>query len=190
MTRTFRTVAGATLSLMLAAFGMLFVNAGAAQAAPDSCYPIDSADCPADLALSDATVPQGGTVTVTATGLDPGTSASGEVRSRPISAGTQIVGPAGSATFSVDLPENFPTGQHRFIVRGTADGTVITMVTFFTVVDDAAGSGAGDDGADAGGLPATGSEDNLAPLAGLGVALLAAGGLVLYVGRRRTQLAA
>ena len=77
-------------------------------------------------------------------------------------AGTKTVGPDGSVSFSVRLPDNFETGEHRFEVRGIAEGSSIMVFSTFTVVADEAGAGGADDGA-AGGLPAS-SPLNWSPL--------------------------
>lgn len=187
MARTHRTVASAILSLIVAALGIVLFSSSSAQAAPGDCYPVDNPDCPADVAISDTVVPQGGVVSITATGFDAGTPATGVVRSEPIPAGTKTVAPDGSVSFSVELPENFEPGQHRFEVRGIAEGSSIMVFSTFTVVADEAGAGGADDGA-AGGLPATGSDSNLTTMAGIGIGFLALGGLAVYFGRRRAEV--
>lgn len=170
-------------TLLAAGFGLaVLVGAAGGQAGAQTdprCYPVVTADCPAGATISDTTAVPGQSLTVTATGLDPGTSASAVAQSTPISLGTKTVAANGSVSFTFTVPADFEPGAHSVTITGTKAGAPTTLTVNFTVVGQAA---AGSD------LVRTGSDSSV-PMTQIGIALLAAGGAAVYVAKRKRPVA-
>lgn len=137
---------------------------------PSSTLPATGADW-ADWALSNGgTVEQGGTLTVTLSGLTPGQQVSATLFSDPIVVtGIPAANAAGSVTFAVKIPSNLELGAHRLVIS-SAGLTDITIPV--TVVRPGA-------------LAATGAELPWGLALG-GAFLLVAGGLAFALRRRRS----
>ena len=71
------------------------------------------------LTLSSASVIQGGSVTVTVVGLDPGERVRFELRSDPIMLGTAVADSQGVVRASVTIPRTAPTGTHTVVAVAT-----------------------------------------------------------------------
>lgn len=127
----------------------------------------------------------GQTITVTATGFEPGSPVTFTLFSAPIDLGTVNADASGVASASYALPSNFPLGAHTVQAAGTApDGSPLTLSTTINVVP--AGS-TGTSPGRSGSLPRTGSDStNLLRGAAL---LIAAGGAVVLVTRKRSARA-
>ncbi|WP_295836595.1 LPXTG cell wall anchor domain-containing protein, partial [uncultured Microbacterium sp.] len=119
-------------------------------------------------------VAQGGSYTVTVTGLTPGEQISAILRSTPLTiTGIPAADAAGKVTFRVTVPADFATGAHTLTIT-RADGTTLTPLTLEVVA--------------ASSLATTGGAVSFAALlAGAGAVL--AGAVMLVVRRRRRERA-
>jgi hypothetical protein len=87
---------------------------------------------------------------------------------------------------SATIPANTSLGAHTIIARCTgSDGAPLTLTAAINVV---AADGSGGSGT-AGGLPRTGDDTSL-PLARIGLALAAAGGVITAVAAKRRKATA
>lgn len=143
--------------------------------------------------LSRDTVVQGGKVTVTTQGWEPGSTVQVWLRSDPLLVGSGIADAAGSAQIDITVPVDFPVGAHTVVMAGVSLGGVAAEVAAgltVTSLGAAAGQVVAQGGLGAvaatsssGSLPKTGSDLTL-PLTATGFVLLVGGsGLVLW--RRR-----
>jgi len=116
--------------------GVLALAAGPVGA--QVCYPPGAQSC---LAVDDPTATPGQPLTITVSGLDPGTTASGVVDS-VLSLGTTTVNQQGQATFRFTVPSDFVLGQHSVRITGTAGGvTKVLGATFSVSAAGTAGTG-------------------------------------------------
>jgi len=169
------------VQLVVGAIVGVAVFAALGSAASAQCYP----NCVAALTIDDPTATPGQTLTATATGLDPFTSASGVVNSDPIALGSKQVASNGTVAFSFVVPADY-TGVHTVRVNGVSNGRAVTLTANFTVssVVPVATTVARSTP-----LARTG-DDSVVPLAQIGVGLLALGGAAGYVTRRRRRTTA
>lgn len=135
--------------------------------------------------VSDTTVFPGQTITITAGVFAPGSTVTDTFFSQPVELGTATANADGVATLEGTIPLNATPGTHTITASGVAaDGSPLEVSTTVTVLDDDDGVEApGGAGAAGGGLPITGSES--LPIARIGAALLAVGGGLLFITRRR-----
>jgi len=140
--------------------------------------------------VSDTTVVPGQPIVIQAGGFAPGTPVTFSIGG--IVLGTVTADAGGIATLEVDVPADLAPGTYTITATGVApDGSPLTVETTITVVADADDDGVadGDDGVGAGGvsvgggLPRTGSDS--VPLARVAAALVALGGGLLFITRRR-----
>ena len=117
--------------------------------------------------VSDSTVSSGDTVTVTATGCDPGTTVDFFLDGNPL--GSAVTDDSGTA--SADVVIDATDGTHQIT------NSCNTAVLSITVGQASAATGA---------LPRTGSDNSL-PLAKIAVVLIAAGGLLIVAARDRSK---
>ena len=167
-----RLITAAVIALVLAA-----APAGAQQ------YP------PAEnsLIISDTTPTPGQTISIEAKTFTPGTEVSVTLNSDPVLLGSPTANEGGVAGLSATIPSTVPLGSHTIVATGTgADGAPLTLTASITVVADGAGSGSG---SGSGSLPRTGDDSSL-PLARIGLALAAAGGVITAVAAKRRKAAA
>jgi len=123
--------------------GVLALAAGPVGA--QVCYPPGAQSClavQATIVIDDPTATPGQPLTITVSGLDPGTTASGVVDS-VLSLGTTTVNQQGQATFRFTVPSDFVLGQHSVRITGTAGGvTKVLGATFSVSAAGTAGTGA------------------------------------------------
>jgi len=147
-------------------------------ASAQTCYP----NCTAAITISATVVPPGAELTVTATGLDAGTTATGTLNSTPVALGSKTVSANGSVFFTFKVPLDF-TGQHSVTVQGISNGRPVTLSVSFRVVTAEAGGAVTRPGNT---LARTGS-DSAIPATSVGIALLGAGATAIYVSKRRRR---
>lgn len=130
--------------------------------------------------VSDTTPAPGEPLTVHFEGFDPNTSVSGQLNSAPVPLGTKTTSATGAVDFTFTVPTTFAPGEtHTVTATGTRGGQPLTLTASFTVAGQAA----------AGAVPTTGSSSSL-PLSRVGIALVAVGGIAVYLSRRRRLAAA
>jgi hypothetical protein len=135
------------------------------------------------LTISDTTPTPGQTVDITARTYQGDVTFT--MNSEPVVLGTAASDPSGVARLSATIPANAALGTHTLVATGTgADGAPLTLTLSFTVV-----AGDGTAGGAAGALPRTGDDSSL-PLARIGLALAAAGGVITAVAAKRRKTAA
>lgn len=149
----------------------------------------------ATLTLDKTTVQVGESVTATATGLKPGSSATFTFESTPVNLGTVTVDGAGVATITFNTP-NVTLGGHLVRVVGTSPQDQAVNLTANITVVGAGGTGSGVGGtgtgtgtAGGGTLPRTGS-DATSTILPIALGLITLGGLAVVLTRRRADAAA
>jgi LPXTG-motif cell wall-anchored protein len=145
------------------------------------------------LTVSDTTPAACQTIGIEGRTFAPGASVAVSLASRPADLGTAAAGPDGVFRFDATIPDDTPVGSHTITAAGQApDGSQLTLSVSIEVVDcDSTGTGSddGDDGADGGTLPNTGNDSSL-PLARIGLALAAIGGVITAVAAKRRKAVA
>jgi hypothetical protein len=137
------------------------------------------------LTVSDTTPTPGQTIDITARTFVAGSTVTVTLNSEPVLLGSPTSDPSGVARLSATIPASTPLGAHTIVAQGTAsDGTPLTLTASINVVA-AGGSGSGTGG----GLPRTGDDTSL-PLARIGLALAAAGGVITAVAAKRRKAVA
>lgn len=124
----------------------------------------------AGASVSDSTVSSGDTVTVTATGCEPGSTVSFLLDGSPLGSGVTDA----DGTASADVVIVASDGTHQ--ITNSCNDAVLT-ITVGAGAAAATGAGA---------LPRTGSDSSL-PLAKVAVVLIAAGGLLIVATRDRSK---
>lgn len=178
-----KTFMGKRMLVAIATVGL--VAAFAAAPAGGQEYPPDEDF----ITVDDTTVVVGQTITITSGTYVAGSAVSHTFASQPVDIGTATAGSDGVAVLTATVP-NVAPGAHTITATGEDDtGGTLSQSVAITVVaagDDAAdddeGVAAGARGA-AGALPRTG--DDSLPLLRVGAVLIAAGGLLLFLTRRR-----
>ncbi|QLD11509.1 choice-of-anchor I family protein [Microbacterium oleivorans] len=123
--------------------------------------------------LGSASVAQGGTLSVTVTGLEPGRQIAATLFSEPlVASGIPAADGAGRTAFSVAIPRDFATGAHRLVVTSGS----LTPIEVEVTVTAAAPAGT---------IAVTGGAVPLGFVIA-GVLALVAGGLLVAARRRRT----
>ena len=159
--------AGAVLAGLLVALFALTAPAGAQPYTGTS------------VSVSQNNVVCGTNLTGTGSGWTPGIPVSLTVQSTPVS--LPPVTPDGAGNFTVEFASPIEPGPHTLTATQVVDGATITRVTEFTCSE--ASSGTATPVTPAGALPFTGGDS--APIAQLGIALLAVGALVVLIVRKR-----
>ncbi len=187
MVKRLLLVAGLTVGLVLATS-----SAGAQQYPPGGFF----------LTLSDTTVVPGQTITATGA-LTPGaTSVSFAFFSDEEDVGSNTPDAAGNFTHSLTIPSNATVGSHTITATDSTGAEVSANVNVVGAGAGAAGAGTGAAGVGTGvgtgaagvgagatgGLAATGNDSSL-PLLRVGAVLLALGGLLVFLTRRRQESA-
>jgi LPXTG-motif cell wall-anchored protein len=145
---------------------------------------------PNQLAVSDTCVPAGAQVTLSASTFTPGSTVSFSVGEQQL--GTAVAADNGVATFVLTVPAG-TSGDAQVAATGEGTGGPLTVESVITVGDDecapapAPAAPAPSDDAGGGALPETGSESTV-PLFRIGLALAAAGGLLLALTAKRRRL--
>jgi alpha-L-fucosidase len=162
-----------TVAIAAAALLALAAPAQAQQYPPDTVF----------ITVSDTTVVPGQPIDISAGLFVPGSPVGFTFFSQPVNLGTATADGDGVATLSVNIPSDATPGTHTITAAGTGiDGAPLSVSTTVTVLADGA-AGAGPDGGATGGLPRTGSDPM--PIARIAAALLAVGGGLLFITRRR-----
>ena len=127
--------------------------------------------------LSDSTVPQGGSVTVTGGGFAPGEAVSVVLHSSATRLSTVTAAADGAVTATVRIPRTLAPGRHTLVLTGvTSTNTLTAAFTVPAAADRSSGLSVHN--------PAV-----IAP-AGAGLGLLIAGGLTVAGIRRRRRVPA
>ena len=176
----FRTAASGLSAAALAGLSVV-VLAGPASAAQPPCHVNRGGHYPPGLCrnasvTSNTQTPRaGGTITLSYTGLRPGTTVNITLDSNGVSLGSFTVGAGGNLSVSVRIPSGY-AGAHTIIATGTStSGSAIDFSLPITIRS----------AQQTGGLPFTGSNTAVEGAAGIG--LVAAGAAVVVLGRRRRQ---
>ena len=166
------------------------VALGSGPAMAQTCYPPTEGCAPTSsttpvtgptLALSDATVVAGQTITATVSGFQPQSSPIITIASVERQIGSLTVSASGSGSTSVTIPNDMSLGAHTVYARGTgSDGKTASASQGVTVV--AAGQGAGKGTGRGGSLARTGAVAVPTALIGFG---LVAGGVALKRSSKR-----
>jgi LPXTG-motif cell wall-anchored protein len=167
------------------AAGLALASSAPAGAQEDDGYPPDVFF----LTVSDATPFPGQTITASGAMTPGSTSISFTFFSQPVGLGSTTPNPDGTFSSSVTIPSDATLGDHTL---SATDSTGLTLSVALDVVapgdaaDDDEGVTAAAPGAAgaAGALPRTGDDTSL-PLLRVGAVLVAAGGLLLFLTRRR-----
>ena len=126
------------------------------------------------LTANPSTVPAGGRTTLTARTFKAGTTVRFTRFSDPVVLGSAVADASGVAVLDATIPADTTAGSHRIEATGTGSTNVsLTVATDILVTRP--GSSA---------IPQTGSNDTV-PLATTGAVILAVGGLLVLVARRR-----
>jgi hypothetical protein len=128
--------------------------------------------------ISTTVVPPGGTFTVTVAGYLPGETILFVIHSTPVQLAAVNANASGSATATLTIPSNIPTGSHTITATGATSGHV---VSFAVQVQQATAAGGGP------GLSNTGvATVALGTVAGI---FLIGGIAFTFAGRRRNNAA-
>lgn len=166
------------------------VTALLALAAPAHGQPYPPA--PLFTTVSDSTVVRGQVIDITAGTFMAGTNVTFTFTSEPVTLGSDAADADGVAAISAAIPADARLGSHTISASGTGtDGSPLTLSTTVTVVSAEAAAAEAVAGARpvtvSGALPRTG--DSSLPLARVGAALLAVGGGLVFITRRRRAAA-
>jgi LPXTG-motif cell wall-anchored protein len=138
------------------------------------------------LACSDTTPTAGQTISVEAMTFAGGAAVSFTLAPDNVVIASATADAGGVVTTEVTIPAGTPPGEHTLTASGGApDGSTLRLTCALTVV----GADGADDGAEpSGALPRTGDDSSL-PLAKLGLALAAIGGVITAVAAKRRKAA-
>jgi LPXTG-motif cell wall-anchored protein len=138
------------------------------------------------LACSDTTPTPGQTISVEAMTFAGGAEVTFRLAPDDVVIATATADAGGVVTTSATIPANTSLGEHTLTASGGApDGSKLSLTCALTVV---AADGADDD-EPSGALPRTGDDSSI-PLAKLGLALAAIGGVITAVAAKRRKAAA
>jgi LPXTG-motif cell wall-anchored protein len=141
------------------------------------------------LTVSDTTPTPGQTITITGQTFAAGSSVTVTLFSDPVVLASSTADASGRIALQATIPTDTPLGAHTLTADGTApDGTPLSLSASITVVP-ADGTGAGGSGSGSSNLPTTGDDSSI-PLAKLGLALAAVGGLITAIAAKRRKAAA
>jgi LPXTG-motif cell wall-anchored protein len=135
--------------------------------------------------VSDTTPTPGQTITATAQTFAAGASVTMTLTSDPVVLATATADGSGVVSTSATIPADTTLGSHTLTAAGDApDGSTLSLTVSLNVVpaDGAGGGGTGN-------LPRTGDDSSI-PLARIGLALAALGGVILAVSAKRRRSAA
>ncbi len=152
-----------------------YLAASKALSEVQNCAPVESADLALPASVSPSTVAAGGSVTVSGSGFEPGSSLTGTLccPSSVVGIGTVVADAAGAYSITSTIPTDAQSGTCTMAVSGAAVGGVKLMVSFGSLVVQGSG----------GLLPVTGSE--IGTLVGVATALVLAGVGFAYAARRK-----
>lgn len=137
------------------------------------------------LTVSDTTPTPGQTIGIEGRTFAEGASVTVTLASDPVVIGSAAADASGVVSLQATIPAATPLGQHTITAAGQApDGSELSVSVSISVV---AADGAADPGA-SGSLPRTGDDSSI-PLAKVGVALAAIGGVVTAVAAKRRKAA-
>jgi LPXTG-motif cell wall-anchored protein len=140
------------------------------------------------ITISDTTPSPGQTITIVGQTFAPGSTITVTLFSDPVVLASSTADASGRIALQATIPTNTPFGSHTLVVDGTApDGTPLSLSASIQVVPaDGTGTGSGSGGSS--NLPRTGDDTSI-PLAKLGLALAAVGGLITAVAAKRRKAA-
>jgi hypothetical protein len=98
--------------------GVLTTNVGSLPAVPSNLTGASSATSPSSV----SSVQAGSTISISGSGLEPGSSAVSYIFSAPVNLGTLAADSNGDFSTRVTIPTNTPAGPHFLAVVGTAPG--------------------------------------------------------------------
>ena len=151
---------------------------------PGPGQPGEPGEAWASVQLGSTSVAQGGELSVTVTGLEPGQQIAATLFSEPlVVSGIPAADASGRTAFTVAIPRDFATGAHRLVVTSGTLAPIEVGVTV-TAAADAGTSPAGT--SPAGTIASTGGTLPIALAIG-GVLALTAGGLLVAARRRSTR---
>jgi LPXTG-motif cell wall-anchored protein len=137
------------------------------------------------LTVSDTTPTPGQTIGIEGRTFAAGATVTVTLASDPVVIGTAAADPSGVVSLQATIPAATPLGLHTITATGQApDGSELSVSVSITVV---AADGTGDS-ATGGSLPRTGDDSSI-PLAKVGLALAAIGGVVTAVAAKRRKSA-
>lgn len=119
------------------------------------------------LSVSDTTPSEGGSITISGTGCNPGATVTATLHSDPYFLGSTTAGSDGSFSITAQLPSGV-TGSHTIVVNGAGCSGVEGINILAASSGNLAGTGVA-----------------VVGIGALGVVLLVGGGLMLLAGRRR-----
>jgi hypothetical protein len=166
-----RRAVGAAFPVVVSALALAF---------PTSAYGYGSTQT-RSLALESALVDPCGSTSVTGTGFQPGETAAVVLDAASTTLSTITVGPTGSFTTSITIPQGTSPGNHTITSNGAQGDTSSTEITVgnggcaVTAATIAASPGLAFTGAD------------IATVTGVGGVLVALGGTLFIFGRRRRR---
>jgi LPXTG-motif cell wall-anchored protein len=135
------------------------------------------------LTVSDTTPSPGQTISIEGRTFATGTTVTVTLASDPVVIGSAAADVSGVVSLQSTIPANTPLGEHTITAAGQApDGSELSLSVSINVVPaDGSGSGSG-----SGSLPRTGDDSSI-PLAKLGLALAAIGGVVTAMAAKRRK---
>jgi LPXTG-motif cell wall-anchored protein len=132
------------------------------------------------LTVSCTVVAPGQPCTITARGFQVGSTVTDDLFSAPVRLGTAVADTNGTAVLTATIPASTPLGAHHIEASGTGvNGQPRTVSASITVTRGTTGAT----------VPKTGA-NSTKPMAEIGVAALAIGGMLVLVARRRSKVAA
>ena len=142
------------------------------------------------LTVSDTTPTPGQTITIEGRTFAAGAAVTVSLSSEPVVLGTAAADPSGVVTLQGPIPASTPLGQHTITAVGQApDGSELAVSVSINVVAADGAADGGSDGAGGGSLPRTGDDSSL-PLAKVGIALAAIGGVIPAIAAKRRKASA
>jgi LPXTG-motif cell wall-anchored protein len=137
--------------------------------------------------VSDTTPTPGQTITGEARTFAAGATVTITLGAEAVDVASGPADGAGVATMPITIPADTALGANTLTASGDApDGSTLTLTVRLNVVS---ADGAGDDAGATGSLPRTGDDSSI-PLAKIGLALAAIGGVITAVAAKRRKAAA
>src|SRR5262245_47591306 len=136
------------------------------------------------LIVTPTVVVPGGTITISSGTYLPGTTVTFTLFSQPTSLGSAIANSVGAVSAQATIPADTPLGQHTIQASGQTAAGPLTQTASLTVVAPEAAAAPGRAAAARGALPRTGDDSSI-PLTRVAAVLVAVGGALVFVARRR-----
>lgn len=176
--RRLLALGGTVVALLVALLGVAPSLAGAATCSSSGSYPPGACS----VSVSVTVITPGGSFSFTTPPVfDPGELVNATIHSQVYQVGTFRANSSGAVSGTVTVPSTIAPGTHEFILTGETSGQVVS--TTFQVVLPAAAAAPPSNAS----LPFTGAV--VFPVLGAGAGLLVAGGVLLFLLRRRRPAA-